>query len=97
MGPGCTEATRVSAADGDVVTCKWSDGRIGMVRTGKPYSDYGAIVFRGKTTTQSTPKMRAGYTPMLREVVKFFQGGPLPVPNEETLEDVCVYGCRPKE
>lgn len=86
MGPGCAEVTRVPGDDGDVVTCKWRDGRIGMVRTGKPYSDYGAVVFRGKTTSQSNPKMRSGYTPMLREVVKFFQGGPLPVPNEETLE-----------
>jgi hypothetical protein len=86
MGPGCIEASRITAADGDVITGKWRDGRLGIVRTGKPYSDYGAVVFRSKTTSQSDPKMRAGYPPMLKEVVKFFQGGELPVSNEETLE-----------
>jgi hypothetical protein len=86
MGTGCVEVSRTSAADGDLVVGKWRDGRIGSVRTGKPYSDYGAVVFRGKTTAQSNPKMKGGYAPMLREVVKFFQGGPPPVPNDETLE-----------
>ncbi|MCC6586769.1 MAG: Gfo/Idh/MocA family oxidoreductase [Bryobacterales bacterium] len=86
MGTGCTEVSRTSSADGDVVVGKWSDGRIGMVRTGKPYSDYGAVVFGGKVTAQSHNKMKMGYTPMLGEIIKFFQGGPVPVPNAETLE-----------
>lgn len=86
MGPGCTEVSRTTSPDGDMVVGKWSNGRIGTVRTGKPYSDYGAVVFRAKQTAQSHPKMKAGYPPMLREVMKFFQGGPLPVSNEETLE-----------
>jgi hypothetical protein len=86
MGPGCREVTRTTAADGDMVTCKWKDGKLGMVRTGKPYSDYGAVVFRAKQAAQSHPKMKAGYPPMLREVVKFFQSGHPPVPNEVTLE-----------
>jgi hypothetical protein len=86
MGPGCTEVTRTIAADGDLVVCKWKDGRLGMVKTGKPYSDYGAVVFEGKKTVQSHPKMRAGYGPMLKEIVKFFQTGTVPVPNEITLE-----------
>jgi hypothetical protein len=86
MGPGCVEVSRTVAADGDVVVGKWKDGRIGFVRTGKPYSDYGAVVFRAKTSSQSHPKMKAGYPPMLREVIKFFQNGQPPVPNEATLE-----------
>jgi hypothetical protein len=57
-----------------------------MVRTGKPYSDSGAVVFEGKKTKQSNPKMRTGYAPMLKEIVKFFQTGVVPVPNEITLE-----------
>ncbi len=86
MGPGCVEVSRTVAADGDMVVGKWKDGRIGSVHTGKPYSDYGAVVFMGKKTEQSNPKMKAGYTPMLREIVKFFQTGVVPVPNEVTLE-----------
>ena len=86
MGSGCVEASRTVSKDGDVVVGKWNDGRIGMVRTGKPYSDYGAVVFGPKKAEQSNPKMKTGYTPMLREMVKFFQGGELPVANEVTLE-----------
>jgi len=86
MGTGCVEVSRTVGDGGDTVVGKWKDGRIGMVRTGKPNSDYGALVFRGKVTSQSNPKMRAGYPPMLREVVKFFQTGTYPVSNEETLE-----------
>jgi len=86
MGPGVVEVSRISAADGDVVVGRWKDGRLGTVRTGKPYSDYGALVFRGRETLQSNPKMKAGYAPMLRELVTFFRTGVPPVPNEETLE-----------
>jgi hypothetical protein len=86
MGPGCVEVSRITAADGDMVVGKWKDGRIGSVRTGKPYSDYGAVVFLGKKTVQSNPKMKAGYGPMLKEFVNFFQTGVVPVPNEVTLE-----------
>lgn len=86
MGPGCVEVSRMSAPDGDVVVGKWANGKIGTVRTGKPYSDYGAVVFRAKQASQSNPKMKVDYGPMLRELVKFFQGGPPPVPNDETLD-----------
>ncbi len=86
MGPGVVEVSRASSKDGDVVTGKWKDGRLGIVRTGKPYSDYGAVVFGPKKTEQSNPKMKGGYAPMLRELMKFFQTGVPPVANEETLE-----------
>ena len=86
MGTGVEEVSRTVSADGDVLVGKWRDGRLGIVRTGKPYSDYGALVFGGKITEQSNNKMKSGYTPMLREVVKFFEGGPNPVANAETLE-----------
>ena len=86
MGPGCTEVSRTASADGDMIVGKWKDGRLGSVRTTKPYGDYGAIVFRPKTAAQSDPKMKSGYTPMLRELMRFFQTKELPVPNEVTLE-----------
>ena len=46
LGRGCEEVTRVASADADVVTCRWSDGRIGTMRALRPYSDYGAVIFR---------------------------------------------------
>lgn len=86
MGPGCTEVTRTASPAGDIIVGKWKDGRIGTVRTTKPYGDYGAIVFRTKTAVQSHPKMKTGYTPMLRALMDFFKTGTPPVPHEETLE-----------
>lgn len=86
MGTGCAEVSRTVSADGDMIVGKWKDGRIGSVRTTKPYGDYGAVVFRTKTAAQSNPKMKSGYTPMLKELMHFFQTKELPVPNEVTLE-----------
>ncbi len=86
LGPGCVEVSRIASADGDMIVGKWKDGRLGSVRTTKPYGDYGALVFRAKTAEQSNPKMKTGYTPMLKELMRFFQTKELPVPNEVTLE-----------
>jgi hypothetical protein len=84
-GRGCVEVTRVSTDKADVVTGKWKDGRIGVLRTAKPYGDYGAVVYRPKASVQSPPN-KAGYRPLLVEIVKFFETRVPPVPNEETLE-----------
>jgi len=86
MGPGCESVTRTSSADSDVMVGRWKDGRLGTVRAVRPYSDYGAIVNRGRETVVSHPKEATDYRPMVVEIVKFFQTGKPPVPNEETLE-----------
>jgi hypothetical protein len=86
LGPGCEEVTRTVGATMDEVTCRWKDGRIGTVRALRPYGDFGAVAFTEKEIRQSPPKPKFSYVPMLREVVKFFQTGVVPVPNEETLE-----------
>jgi predicted dehydrogenase len=88
MGTGCKTVTRTSSADSDVVNCIWKDGRIGTVRAIRPYSDYGAIINRGRETIVSHPKAaEAGdYHALVLEMVKFFQTGKPPVPPEETLE-----------
>jgi predicted dehydrogenase len=86
LGPGCEEVTRTSGATADEITCRWKDGKVGTVRANRASSDYGAVVFRPKNTVQSPAKAASSYTPMLREIIKFFQSGQTPVPNEETLE-----------
>jgi len=88
MGPGCLEVTRTSSTDADVVVGRWKDGRIGTMRAIRPYSDYGAVVYREKEVVESHPKAAAAvdYRPLAMEMVKFFQTGKSPVPNEETLE-----------
>ena len=86
MGTGCETVTRVVTPDTDVIVGKWKDGRLGTVRANRRSSDYGVIVMRPKTAEVIHPKDAGGYRPMLVEVVKFFQTGTPPVPNDETLE-----------
>jgi hypothetical protein len=86
MGTGCEQVTLTSGKDEDVIVGRWKDGRLGTVRTLRPYGTYGVDVFRPKGVTQSKSKTQEGYRPLLVEVVKFFETGQPPVPNEETLE-----------
>jgi len=83
-GPGCDEVIRVVGHD-DVVIGKWKDGRIGTIQVLRPYGDFGAIVHTEKKTLDAA-RIKSNYTPMLREIVKFFQTGVAPVSEEETLE-----------
>jgi len=88
MGRGCASVTRTSGEHGDVIVGRWADGRVGTVNAIRPYSDYGAVVFRGREVMESRPKASAAadYRPLVAQVVKFFQTGTPPVPNEDTLE-----------
>ncbi len=89
MGQGCEEVTRISTADADVMVGRWKGGRIGTVRALRPYSDYGAVVYRKGAKSQKSEvstKVDGGYAPLVREIVEFFQTGKPPVSNEETLE-----------
>jgi len=88
MGPGCQTVARSSTADADVMVGQWKDGRIGTVRTVRPYSDYGAVVYRGRETVVSHPQASAAadYLPLVRQIVNFFSTGKPPVPNDVTLE-----------
>lgn len=90
LGAGCEEVTRVTGgsadAGSDVITGRWKDGRVGSVRTIRPYGPYGAVVFRAKQVTQSPAEVPYSYAPLVKEIVRFFQSGKPPVSNEETLE-----------
>jgi hypothetical protein len=86
MGPGCDEVTRTSTPGADVIVGRWKDGRIGSVRAIRPYSGYGAVVFRNKQILQSPEKAEFSYKLLVERIVQFFQTGQPPVPNEVTLE-----------
>jgi hypothetical protein len=88
LGRGCETVSRFTGPNGDTITGRWKDGRIGTVYLARPDSDYGAIVFRGKETVDLHPKKAAAseYRPLVLEIVKFFQTGTPPVSNEETLD-----------
>lgn len=86
MGAGCEEVSRIYSPDADVLVGRWKDGRIGTVRALRPYSDYGAVVFRPKQIMESPSRPADSYRPLLVEIVKFFETGQPPVANRETLE-----------
>lgn len=86
MGTGCVEVSRTSGKDSDVIVGKWKDGRLGTVHALRNSHAYGAAIFHPKATDISPPDAKSSYTPMLREIVKFFQSGVPPVSNEETME-----------
>lgn len=86
MGTGCQVVTRISGTDSDVVVGKWKDGRIGTVRSMRPYGPMGAVVFRPRAVQQSTLKTHGSYSPLAEHIAQFFRTGVSPVPHAETLE-----------
>jgi hypothetical protein len=86
MGTGCKTVSRVHTPDTDLVVGVWDDNRIGSfrgVRTGRIYS-YGGRAF-GETGNIDLGAF-GGYDPMLVDVIKYFNTGISPIPDEETLE-----------
>ena len=65
---------------------RWKDGRIGTVRSLRPYGGYGAVVFRKDSVAQSPAKPKTGYEELVKQIVTFFETKKPPVPNDETLE-----------
>ncbi len=86
MGKGCVEVSRTFSDNAEVITGKWQDGRVGTVRTLKPYGDFGAVAFYEKGLAQSPEKAKFSYVPLVQQIVTFFQTGQVPVDNSETLE-----------
>jgi len=85
MGTGCLTVTQTSSADSDVVVGVWKDGRIGVARVSRPYSDYGVVAFRGRDVVVEHP-VKVDYAALDARIGEFFRTGAPPVPNSETLE-----------
>lgn len=86
LGPGCEEVSRTFTPNADLIVGRWKDGRIGTVRALRPYSEFGAVVFRPKQIVESPSHPADSYRPLVVEVIRFFETGQPPVPNQETLE-----------
>lgn len=85
MGTGCKDVTRVHDESTDIAIGRWADGRVGTfrgTRTGK--HSYGGTAFGENGNAVLGPI--EGYEPLLKEVVKFFNTGNIPVKPEDTLE-----------
>jgi hypothetical protein len=86
MGTGCLEVTRTHTGSADVVVGRWKDGRLGVVHLERPYSKYGAVVFRDKTQLAAIDDLSFNYANLVAEIVQFMVTKKPPFPNAETLE-----------
>ncbi len=86
MGTGAEQVTRTYAANSEVITAVWKDGRIGTIRLGRPYSAYGAVAFYPNDKSAAANEMPINYSQMMPALVNFMRTGTPPVPNDETLE-----------
>jgi len=85
MGSGCLSVIRTTTPSASIVTGLWSGGRTGTLQAiHEGAMGYKLIRFGDKQITEQ--KSDGDYTPMLREIVKFFQTKQPPVSPRETLE-----------
>ena len=85
MGPGCQSVIRTTTPSESVVTGIWSGGRSGtLVAIHEGAKAYKLIRFGDSQVTEQ--KSEGDYTPMLREIVKFFQTKQAPISPKQTLE-----------
>ena len=85
MGSGCQTVTRTSTDDTVVVTGVWKDGKVGTLH-GLAKGRFGYKVTAFGTEAIAEQNRGGDYTPMLREIIKFFKTGKPPVSSETTLE-----------
>ncbi|WP_345735295.1 Gfo/Idh/MocA family protein [Prosthecobacter algae] len=88
MGSGCLEVRRTASAASSVVTGRWEGDRLGTLHAihalpmGSP--NYKLTRFGQKGVVEQ--KNQGDYTPLLREIIKFFQSRQPPVTRAQTLE-----------
>jgi hypothetical protein len=90
MGTGCEEVSRIAGGDfttgSDVMVGRWKDGRIGTVRSLRPYGPWGGLVIRPNQIVRIRAATTLTYGPIVRQIVAFFQTRKPPASNDETLE-----------
>jgi hypothetical protein len=85
LGTGCRSVQRVTTPHTSVVVGEWEDGRVGTLHVMHRWpAEYKVIKMGGTGTAEQTSM--GDYTPLVREIVKFFQTGVAPVTPEQTLE-----------
>jgi hypothetical protein len=88
MGAGCLSVERTSAPDVSVVTGLWEGGRLGTLYALHTLpmgsTDYKLIRFGQEKITEQVSQ--GDYTPLLREIIKFFQTRQPVLTARQTLE-----------
>ena len=89
MGPGCESVSNVCTPEAELVTARWSDGRIATLRGNRAGSTaYGFVAFCENAVVHQSVSTRYAYRNLCRMIVETFTSGQPVVPQEETLEIV---------
>ncbi len=89
MGVGCKELIRVHTNGTDVAVGTWDYGRIGTFRgTRTGQHTYGGTAYGEKGDAVLGPF--EDYTPLLNQIIQFFETGTPPVKAEDTME-ICAF------
>lgn len=85
MGGGCTTVVRTHTPHTDVVTGVWADGKVGTLRGLRDQATPHQVILFG---TEKVAQQNGGgdYAPLVREIVKFFQTGVVPLDPKVTVE-----------
>lgn len=87
IGPGCERVTCTHEKDADVVTGRWSDGRVATVRGNRAGgSAFGFTAFAEKGPHAAGVGTEFIYRELLKKIVDMFQSGKPPLDVTETLE-----------
>jgi len=89
LGAGCREVSCVFEEDGEVVTGRWSDGRLGVLRGLRGgASGYGLTAYGAKSIRTTAVDTTFMYRDLLSSVIPVLGGEPPPILPEELVEVV---------
>jgi len=86
MGTGCISVVRTHTDATDVVTGLWEGGKVGTLRGLRDQSTPHEVILFGTKKVARQQEGPSDYTPLVREIVKFFQTGIVPIDPKVTLE-----------
>lgn len=85
MGPGCETVSRVKSPQQDLVTGRWSQGRLGVYRgLLQGHKTYGLTAYGSEGILHQAEE--PSYEALCRQIGRFFRRGELPIPPQTTLE-----------
>lgn len=89
LGTGCESVTAVASDGGEVVTGRWSDGRIGTVRGNREgATPYGFVAFCENTVVSENVSTRFAYRNLCQAIVASVKSGVPAVRHESSLQVV---------
>jgi len=89
LGPGCHSVSVLSTDAVDLVTARWKDGRLAVIRGSRQGATaYGIVAYSERSVTHLAMSTRYAYRNLCRRIVTAFEEGTAPVRPSESLEVV---------